>query len=249
MAKTKETRPRGLLGRLRALFGATEEPVKVAPARRVENDHWVDLSLDQLLGDDPTMPVHIVTLQAYRLSLGAQWAKVEGRVMMLAESVVRRVGRHGGVVTQRDDSFLIIYKPPSQALGAKYTGEVAIELGQRLVGAKFTVGSIEEEAGPSIGFVSVTAADLLGEDGRLDPIKLTAVAKAAQAVLLGPVATTTAKASAVGTVSQTKGSKQTDAEWQKMQAKARHDTHIELVPLEPPSKKRADPVWTTITKS
>ena len=101
MAKTKETRRRGLLGSLRALFGATEEPVKVVTARKTENDHWVDLSRDQLLGDDPTLPVHIVTLHAYRLSLGAQWAKVEGRVMMLAESVVRRVGRHGGVGTER----------------------------------------------------------------------------------------------------------------------------------------------------
>jgi len=248
MAKTKDTRPRGLWAGLRAVFVVAEEPVKTVTARKSADDHWVDLSLDQLLGDDPSLPVHVVTLHAYRLSLGAHWAKVEGRVMMLAESVVRRVARHGGMITQRDDSFLIVYKPPSRSLGAKYTGEVAIELGQRLVGAKFTVGSIDDEAGPSIGFASVTAADLIGEDGRLDPAKLSLVAKAAQAVLLGPATAAGAKAGAVGSTPTT-GAKDNGADWQKMQAKGRHDPQIELVPLEPPSKKRADPVWTTITKN
>jgi len=248
MAKTKDTRSRGLWAGLRAMFGAAEEePVKPAPARRTDEDHWVDLSLDQLLSDDPAMPVHVITLHAYRLSLGAHWAKVESRVLMLAESVVRRVTRHGGVVTQRDDSFLIVYKPPSRSLGAKYTGEAAIELGQRLVGAKFTVGSVYDEAGPSVGFASVTAAELVGEDGRLDPSRLALVAKAAPTVLLGPAATPNAKAASVGS-SPISGVKHDDAEWQKMQTKSRHNPRIELVPLEAPSKKRADPVWTAIAK-
>ncbi len=236
---------KGLWSSLRSVFGGKDEAPSFTVAHKTDEDHWVEISLDQMLASDPDTPVHVVTLQQYRDALADHWTKLEPKVMMLAESILRRVTRHGGVLSQKDVNFLIVFKPSFQDGGTKQVADAAIELGQRLVGAKF---SLSQGSGPSVACAVARAADILGASGAVDLGKLRQIANAAEAVILPgqspqmqTIATPGHKPIQVANVETLPP--ETPADWEAMRHKSKPQADIKMVTIEPPRKKRPEPEW------
>lgn len=259
----EDEKPRKGKGWVRRLLGAAlgrgdgrDENEAVAHQRPIppmegEEDHWVEVSLDKLLTREPDLPVHVVTLRQYRDALGANWDKLGDKVMMLAESYLRRLTRHGAMVTQFEDSFLIAFPPRNRAQGPRLTSDAAIELGQRLVGVKF---SIIGQNGPLLGMATVSGRRLLN-DGKLDLTSetLAAITQEALPVRAEEVAarptesvhverTVTAEAIPPGDMGP-------ENVWRPLPGDVGRQTHeIVMKPIEPPRKKRPEPQWVPLKK-
>ena len=268
---------KGLWAGLRSLIGVVPPSALPATAPVVvhkDEDHWVDLSLEQLLDEDSAAPVHVITLREYREALGANWGKLESKVLLLAESVIRRVTRHGGVISQKNDSFLVMFKLGNRAAGAKLIDEVASELGQRLVGAKF--GAETGRRGPAVGVATVTSAELLGDDGCFDISKLETVTATATPVILlppperAPLSQDTPQSSVArkaGAASEemispqrpldenslpVSSAKKVQSEgktnWQPIEDVKKPRAEVILTPMPKRPKKRPDPEWVPLRK-
>jgi hypothetical protein len=255
---------KGIWSSLKSVFTSEPEPpapVEPNPAA-AEDEHWVELTLDQLLAAEPDSPAHLISLHAYREALGEHWDKLGPKVMMLAESIIRRLTRYGGMIFQREDCFVILFKLPFRPRGPLHVAEAAAELGQRLVGAKFSAGAAG--SGPSITVGEIKGSDILGEGGTLDVSKLKTAAAAAPPLALPPPAV---EAVAPGAAPPRKKDPEAPAsampaEWTTIDAEATTTqvtmtpiakknaapTEISMVPIQPRKAKRPDPQWVPISK-
>jgi len=241
----------GWLDNLLAKFGKpVAQPAKAAAAKRAKLDHWVDLDLDQMLTAEPDMPVHIVSLRDYRFAIGPSWDALRSKIMTLAESILHRLVQQGASVTPREDFFIVTFKPQFRAKGRQRVAAAAVELGQRLVGAKFKGAAGLDE--PVIGLAEANAAELLGPNGILDPVMLDAIVATADAVresddpLFAAIeAAVSAPEPTVGAIEP--GKRPSRAEWEAME-RERQARQVTMVAIDAPTRKRADPVWVPIEK-
>lgn len=246
----------GMWRRMTSLFRRTEDAApQVAPPESMErdDDHWVPLTLDSLLKAQPDAELHLVTLTQFRVAIGPTWGRIRDKVLILSETVLRRFAGPGNLVQrQGEDVFLLAFPRLGAAEARKRAFAAAVDLGQRLVGARFSV--VGDGEAPMLGFASGSGADLLGEDGKLDPAALAALAAAAQVVDTG----STTGAPATGRQTTGKGiaakdegrAAPDDPNWRRLQRDGVPDkADVRLVPIEPPKRKKApEPEWVPIRK-
>lgn len=245
----------GLWGSIRGLFRdeQTREAQKGSKPMKGEEDHWVPLSLDELLNHQPDLEVHLVTLRQFRAAVGDAWLRIEQKVILISESVLRKEAGFGAVLTrQGDEAFVLAFPRLTREQGRKKASDAVIELGRRLVGAKFSVtgGSGEE---PAICMASAIASELTGDDGKIDQSKIAAVSEAAK-----PIGGT-AGSGAMTPLSRPRGGQpglsriRKDGEplpenrWIELHRQNERG-EVRLVPMEQPKKKVSDPVWVPIKK-
>lgn len=251
-------KPTGVMTSLKAWFGFTPTPAPRVPTRTeksgTEEDHWVPLSLDEVLSRDPNAEVHLVTLRQFRVAVGDIWPRIASKAVLLADATLRQVAGPGCLMKQsQEENFLLSFPRLTPMDGRRRATAAAIALGQKLVGAKFKVtGSTEAE--PAICMVSVKASDLVGPDGRLDPQALDLVAAQSTPVGDAPTLTTedtgtaTAESIALKKLSRTAPA-EGDPEWEKLRhTRARGD--LELVPIQQGQKKKKveDMQWVPISR-
>lgn len=162
---------KGLLGSLRRAFslGKAEDslPKNVSSdPMRGEEDHWVDLTLEEILQRRPELEVHLVSLTQFREAIGSAWNRIGDKAIMLAESTLRKVAGHGNPVRVfgEDGIFLLAFPRLTELEGRRRATEAAIAVGQKLVGARFRiVGDTTGE--PLVCLTSGKGGDLIGENG------------------------------------------------------------------------------------
>ncbi|NKD77302.1 hypothetical protein HEQ60_05950 [Haematospirillum sp. H1815] len=106
-----------------------------------EEDHWVDLTLEEILQRKPELEVHLVSLTQFRQAIGDTWDRVGAKAIMLAEATLRKVAGHGNPVRvfSEEGVFLLAFPRLSELEGRRRATEAAIAVGQKLVGARFRI--------------------------------------------------------------------------------------------------------------
>lgn len=194
MAENQSKESRLSLKRLlRFGFGGETETAASSATDETRAD-WVDsavnadLSIEDLLkGGDAAAQgnkVHIVSLKDFRAVVGERWESLAGKVMVLAESIVKRhlgpgnvCGRHG------DDTFLLVFRKLDEAAGRARATALVTELGQRLVGEQFK--------GARICLAEADPASLMGAGGEIDLKKIASAVAGAKPASAPPVRTAT----------------------------------------------------------
>lgn len=261
VVKTAGARParsgRGLWSSMRRLFTRPEAAAEDAPASgpmEGEEDHWVTLTLDELLKQQPDLDVHVVSLRQFRAAIGPTWQRVAPKVMLIADATLRRVAGPGNPVRQQgDELFLMAFPRLRPEDGHRRAATAAIELGKRLVGARFSIvggGDV-----PALCLGSLKAGDLVDADGQLDPIALAAAGEATHPVDLGdagPTAATgdddTAQRATLRPLDRDEAAKG-DHVWRRLEHR-KQQVDMRLVPIEAPEKKKKsnEPEWVPIQK-
>ena len=92
-----------LWGRLRdALVGGGAAPESsTRRASKGRDDHWVGVSLDDLMRDHPNHPVHVISLAEYRASIGDELAKFGIGFWQTTQTRGNRTGISPGVASIR----------------------------------------------------------------------------------------------------------------------------------------------------
>lgn len=255
----KAGRKKGLFATMRSLLKRAPAPAPAVPTGKQaiepmqgEEDHWVSLSLEQLLTQDPSALVHIISLRAFRQALGPVWERIATKVLMIAEGTLRQhAGPLAKIQQNGPDVFLIMFNSLSPEAGRRRAFDISVVLGKKLVGAKFQI--VGSGGALGIGLVSLPASALLGEDGQLAADALDQAAEAA------PQVSDTAEAGVwmetVGKVEidpnfapVSRGDKAyKDNTWLKFKV-SQPKPEIRLVPIEPPKKKVGEPEWVPIRK-
>ncbi len=250
-----ESPKKGLFAAVKSLWKRSVEEDVVIPSGPMEGeeDHWVALSLEQLLENDPDTLLHIISLRGFANALGPVWERMATKAMMIAESTVRLHSGSSAEVRQHgDDTFLVLFPHLTPENGRRKAFDVSVLLGKKLVGAKFQI--VGGGGALGIGLVSLPGSMLLNDDGGLSDQVLDDAADAA------PQVSDTAEA---GVWLETEGKVQIDptlidgqgklgplvAEgWLKFKVKQKK-TEIRLVPLEPPKRRKTpDPEWVPIRR-
>lgn len=250
--------PRGVWGRFKTLFGrsaAAEEAAAPAAPMDGEEDHWVPLTLDSLLSSQPETEVHVVTLRQFRAAIGSTWDRVRQKVLVLAETVLRRFAGPGNLVQRHgEDVFILAFPRLDPAEARKRAFAAAVDLGKRLVGAKFSVVGDPTGASPMIGFATGSGASLLGADGSLDADALGALVDQARDVDTGPAGDSLSGSRRTTTgadvASDARSGGGDDPEWRRLERDdPRAKADVRLVPIDPPKRKKApEPQWVPIRK-
>jgi hypothetical protein len=230
---------------------AAPAPKPKAPFR--DDEHLADIYLRQLLPrgeeEEAALPLHVISLRSYRAALGEEvWGSLRGKIMTLSENVLARLTKAGAALTPFEDYFVVAFKKEAAAKGQLRVLEAAIELGRRLVGARFSIVG-GEAARPDVSMASVLAGGLCGEDGRVDRRELDAAVASAVPVETDRSfvmdAVRAAEAGDFGFVALTRGpEKKSYGEWKRIE-RERAERRLTMVAIEPP-KRRPDPVWTAI---
>lgn len=224
-------------------------------ARPTDEDHWVSLSLEQLLETDPEALLHIISLKAFRESIGPVWDRVSEKVLLIAEGTLRQhVGGSAKIRQHGKDMFLLFFPHLSADAGRKRAFEVSVALGQKLVGAKFQI--IGGPTGLGVGLASLPGNQLLGEDGTLDEGALLLAGDTAEAIAddqgTGGWKAAGPDASAIPTLQQQDRNEPVYGEnkWTKLEKKDdKPQAGIRLVPLTPPARpKKPEPQWVPISR-
>lgn len=245
----------GLWSSMRRLFTrpeAAEERPASGPMEG-EEDHWVSLTLDELLKQQPDLDIHVVSLRQFRAAIGPTWQRVAPKVMLIGDATLRRAAGPGNPVRQQgDDLFLMAFPRLRPEEGYRRAAAAAIDLGKRLVGARFSIvggGDI-----PALCLGSLKAGELVDEDGRLDPVALAAAGEATRPVDLGDAGAAAADGDddpAAGPVLrplERDGTAKGDHVWRRLEHRKQH-VDMRLVPIEAPEKKKsAEPEWVPIQK-
>lgn len=168
---TGDRKKKSLWGSLRRVFSPEKSedalPTTAFPEpMRGEEDHWVDLTLEEILQRRPELEVHLVSLTQFRKAIGSTWNRIGDKAIMLAESTLRKVAGHGNPVRVfgEEGVFLLAFPRLSELEGRRRATEAAIAVGQKLVGARFRiVGNTMDE--PLVSLASGKGGDLIDEYG------------------------------------------------------------------------------------
>ncbi len=142
-----------------------------ARANGMGDEAWVPLSLDDLLKNQPTARLHMISLAEYRSSIGEAWKKRSKVILLLAETTLRGHLRPGETLFQADGGnvFILYFPKLSYADAIKRAMDAADHLGRKLVGEKFSDGQGEA---PAVRLTSFSALDVANDDGELDAAAL-----------------------------------------------------------------------------
>ena len=185
--------PKGLFSSLKSMLGFDSPPPPQPPKPIVrihkgegEEDHWVPLSLDEVLERKPDAEIHLITLQQFRIAVGDLWPRISNKAILLADATLRQVAGPGCIMKQmQEENFLLSFPKLAPMEGRRRATAAAIALGQKLVGARFKITG-DNEAEPAICMASVKASDLAGPDGRLNPATIDLLAATSRPIGDGP---------------------------------------------------------------
>ena len=226
------------VGKLMTTAHAEPEP------ELTEESRWVDLELGQVLTSDLDQPMHVVSLREYSEAIGENWDLQGPKIMTMAESILRKLVPFGACISAREDYFIVTFKPQFRAKSQLRIFEACIELGQRLVGAKFKVASDDDE--PAVAHAEAIVRQMLGANGDLDMTKLAAMISGAKSMRddKAPIlkAIQTAKTSDPAFVA-IHGRERTPAEWEELRRERQERDQVKMVKIDPPARKRSEPVW------
>lgn len=246
---------RGLFAAVKSLWkrGAEDQPEIPDGPMEGEEDHWVELSLEQVLENDPDALLHVISLRGFAAALGPMWEKVGPKAMMIAESTVRfQAGSSAQIRLHGKDTFLVLFPHLSPESGRRKAFDISVALGKKLVGSKFQI--VGSGGALGIGLVSLPGSILLDEGGDLSDKVLEEASEAAPQVADGVDA---------GVWLETEGKTQIDPSlldgdgkadleamqgWLKFKVQ-QQKREIKLVPLEAPKRRKAaEPEWVPIRK-
>ena len=175
-----------LIGRFRTFFSGKKavnpDAEELNGPMEGEEDHWVHLSLEEVLKRDPELVVHVVTLAQFRAAVGPAWDKMKDKAILLAEATLRKVAGHGNPVRAigQEGVFLLTFPRLSPADGLRRAAEAAIAVGQHLVGERFSI--VGDGQVPLTCMASTRGGDLLSPLGELTPDTVDALATAAMPI-------------------------------------------------------------------
>ncbi|MHB1204609.1 MAG: hypothetical protein ACYCZX_03500 [Rhodospirillaceae bacterium] len=148
---------------VRRLFGGG------APERRarVYWDDDITLTLGNLVSETETRAsgkVQVITLAAFRDSIGELWERYKDRITIIAEtSIARRIGKGNTFIALEDDSWLLLFARSAEPEAQARADAIAAAIGQKLMGARFTL-----EEMPLPGTAKLGLADILNDDGSIN---------------------------------------------------------------------------------
>lgn len=174
------------LGAVRRLFGGK----KAQRRARVYWDSDVTLTLGNLVNETETKAsgkVQVISLAAFRDSIGDLWERYQEKVIMIAEtSIARRIGKGNTFIAIDEDSWLLLFSRADEAQAQERADAIASAIGEKLMGARFALEEVPLPAAQKLGL-----ADILNEDGtvNLDAMRAeVAKIKAAQRATAKPLA-------------------------------------------------------------
>ncbi|CAA6605746.1 hypothetical protein MTBLM1_60279 [Rhodospirillaceae bacterium LM-1] len=239
---------RSLFGKIRkALFKEKQEEAlseMAASSKSREEETWVALALDDLLKKHPRARLQVISLKDYRIAIGEAWATRANTIRMLSESTLRRHLSQGeSCLSQGEDVFLMLMPGADEKESARRGYDAAVQLGQKLVGEKFSTGKVDGVA-PDVRLANIALADMVNADGRVDVGAVLAAAEAAVSVkkiegMGGP------KGRLV------EGQKPAAKDQWTMVAHERQSRPVEMLPIGQMAtdrKKKAEPDWSPISK-
>ncbi|GAB3129129.1 hypothetical protein GCM10027256_32880 [Novispirillum itersonii subsp. nipponicum] len=223
------SQPKGLFTSLKSMFGLDSPPPPQPPKPVVrihkadgEEEHWVPLSLDEVLERKPDAEIHLITLRQFRVAVGDMWPRISNKAILLADATLRQVAGSGCIMKQsQEENFLLSFPKLQPVEGRRRATAAAIALGQKLVGAKFKITGTDD-TDPAICMASVRAGDLAGADGRLNFDLVEAAAALSRPVgdpipQSGETGGTVSAGSGLTDAVRLHGQEETGPEWEKIQ--------------------------------
>jgi hypothetical protein len=148
---------------VRRLFGG-------GPPKRRARVYWdtdITLTLANLVSETETRAsgkVQVITLAAFRDSIGELWERYKDNITIIAEtSISRRIGKGNTFIALEDDSWLLLFARSAEPEAQARADAIAAAIGEKLMGARF---SLEEM--PLPGTAKLGLADILNDDGSID---------------------------------------------------------------------------------
>jgi hypothetical protein len=238
----------GLLTKIRrTLFKEAESDSpseQMSEVKRKEEETWVALALDDVLKKHPRARLQVISLKEYRIAIGEAWATRANTIRMLSESTIRsRLGQGETCFAQGEDVFLMLMPGADEKESAKRGYDTALQLGQRLVGDKFTTGSVDGVV-PQVRLANLSIADMVNADGRVDVGAVLAAAE--KAVSLKKI-----EGAMKGGGRLVEGAKPAAKDAWTMVAHDKPSRPVEMMPIAQAAsqqKKKAEPNWAPISK-
>ncbi|MBF0167236.1 MAG: hypothetical protein HQL45_06350 [Alphaproteobacteria bacterium] len=222
--------------------GEAETQATAALAKRREEETWVALALDDLHKKHPRARLQVISLKDYRIAIGEAWESRANTILMLSESTIRRHLAAGETCfKQGEDVFLLMMPTADEKEGTRRATEAAVQLGQKLVGEKFTTGKVEGVV-PQVRMANIALADLVNADGRVDLGAVLALAEQAVAV---------AKLAPKAEPRLVEGDKPSAKDGWNIVAHQPQRRPAELMPIQQASsarKTKPEPQWAPMTK-
>lgn len=247
---------KGFFAAIKSFWPRPETAPSVGPIEPMdgEEDHWVDLNLEQLLVHEPSALLHIVSLKAFSQAVGPAWERISTKAMMIAEGVLRQQGGPMTKIQQwGNDAFLVIFPHLTPEAGRRRAFDISVAIGKKLVGAKFQI--LGSGGALGIGLVSVPGRAVMGETGALTPERVHQAVEAAPQVSetmdAGVWLSTVGKAEVSGSLEaggENSGPQMAEG-WLSFKVK-QQKPEIRLVPLEPPKhrNRNAEMEWVPIQR-
>lgn len=218
-----------------------EEEIHAAAKRR-EEETWVALALDDVLKKQPRARLQVVSLREYRTAIGEAWEIRANTIRMLSESTIRSHLRQGeSCLPFGEDLFIMLLPSADEQESAKRAYDAALQLGQRLVGDKFTTGKVDGVV-PQVRLASMAIAEMVDADGRVDVGAVLEVANKAVAVKKEVAKAQSAPGGAAKSAPQD--------QWTSV-AHQKQNRPIDMMPISAaPSgqRKKSEPNWAPIVK-
>lgn len=145
-------------------------------------DQGLELSLGKLVSEIETKAsgrVQVITIAHLRSELGDGWERYRPRVLMMVETTISRmIGKGNAFIPQDEDAWLLLMMTLSEHEAEQRADEIAIALGQKLVGERFT-----EKDPPLPQTAKVDLDTAMNPDGSLNTEALKLAAKRTRLVL------------------------------------------------------------------
>lgn len=171
---------------VRRLFGGKKAHVRA----RVYWDSDITLTLGNLVNETETKAsgkVQVISLAAFRESIGDLWERYQDKVIMIAEtSIARRIGRGNTFIAMDEDTWLLLFSRADEDQAQARADAIAAAIGEKLMGARFAMEEIPLPEAQKLGL-----ADILNADGtvNLDAMRAeVSKIKAAQRAYAKPLA-------------------------------------------------------------
>ena len=143
---------------VRGLFGG-------GPPKRRARVYWDDditLTLQNLVRETETKAsgkVQVISLAAFRESIGELWERYQSRILMIAEtSIARRIGRGNTFIALEDDSWLLLFSRTDEPQAQARADAIAAAIGQKLMGARFAFEDMPLPESARLGLADVLNA-------------------------------------------------------------------------------------------
>lgn len=142
-------------------------------------DQGLELTLGSLVMDTTTKAsgrVQVLTIAHLRAELGDGWERYKKNVLLIAETTIgRMIGKGNTYIQQDEDSWLLLMPSLSERDAEIKADEIAIVLGEKLVGERFT-----EKEPPLPQTAKVDLSTALNDDGSFNAGAMKAAVKRAR---------------------------------------------------------------------